>query len=65
MNDTSRNFISTGDQMYEFYQVFLISQGFGVSAKTTAECRHTDPMTIILFHQADIGEYLRNEESLT
>ncbi len=40
-------------------------QGFGVSAKTTAECRHTDPMTVVAFHQADIGEYLRNEDGLT
>ena len=39
-------------------------QGFGVSAKSTADCRTADPMTIVCFHQADIGEYIRNEEGL-
>lgn len=38
--------------------------GFGVSAKATTDCRHADPMDIICFHQADIGEYIRNEEEL-
>ncbi|XP_071514798.1 60S ribosome subunit biogenesis protein NIP7 homolog isoform X2 [Panulirus ornatus] len=41
-----------------------IPLGFGVSAKATAECRHADPMDIVCFHQADIGEYIRNEEEL-
>lgn len=41
-----------------------IPLGFGVSAKSTADCRHADPMAIIAFHQADIGEYLRSEETL-
>jgi len=40
-------------------------QGFGVAAKSTADCRHVDPMTIVVFHQADIGEYVRNEAALT
>merc|ERR1711915_850621 len=39
--------------------------GFGVAAKATAECRHADPMNIIAFHQADIGEYIRSEDTLT
>lgn len=43
----------------------LFSQGFGVAAKSTAECRHADPMAIIAFHQADVGEYLRSEDTLT
>ena len=43
----------------------LCCQGFGVAAKSTAECRHVDPMTIVVFHQADIGEYIRNEAALT
>jgi hypothetical protein len=25
--------------------------GFGVAAKSTAECRHADPMGIVCFHQ--------------
>ena len=36
--------------------------GFGVAAKATAECRHSDPMNIVAFHQADMGDYIREEE---
>ncbi|XP_077998498.1 60S ribosome subunit biogenesis protein NIP7 homolog isoform X2 [Glandiceps talaboti] len=39
--------------------------GFGVAAKSTQDCRRTDPMNIVVFHQADIGEYIRHEETLT
>ncbi|CAL4158070.1 unnamed protein product, partial [Meganyctiphanes norvegica] len=39
--------------------------GFGVAAKSASDMRHCDPMAIIAFHQADIGEYIRNEEVLT
>jgi len=38
--------------------------GFGVAAKATSECRHADPMNIVAFHQADLGEYIRAEETL-
>jgi len=38
--------------------------GFGVAAKSTAECRKLDPQGIVALHQADIGEYLRDEDSL-
>lgn len=43
----------------------LISQGFGVAAKSTQECRRVDPMAIVVFHQADVGEFIRNEDTLT
>ena len=39
--------------------------GFGVAAKSTAECRKLDPQAIVAFHQADIGEYLRDEDALS
>lgn len=42
----------------------LISQGFGVAAKSTADCKHADPVATICFHQTDIGEYIRSEDSL-
>ena len=38
--------------------------GFGVTARSTAECRATDPTAIVVFHQADVGEYLRAEDDL-
>jgi 60S ribosome subunit biogenesis protein NIP7 len=46
------------------YSMGDLPVGFGVAAKATAECRHADPMTIVCFHQADIGEYIRSEDTL-
>jgi 60S ribosome subunit biogenesis protein NIP7 len=41
-----------------------IPLGFGVAAKSTADCRTADPGAITTLHQADVGEYLRSEEDL-
>lgn len=38
--------------------------GFGVAAKSTAEVRKLEPQGVVAFHQADVGEYLRDEEQL-
>ncbi|CCK69859.1 ribosome biosynthesis protein NIP7 KNAG_0D01070 [Huiozyma naganishii CBS 8797] len=38
--------------------------GFGVSAKSTSESRNLPPTAIVAFRQADIGEYLRDEDTL-
>nr|POE59020.1 60s ribosome subunit biogenesis protein nip7 [Quercus suber] len=38
--------------------------GFGVTARSTAEARRLDPTGIVTFRQADIGEYLREEDTL-
>jgi 60S ribosome subunit biogenesis protein NIP7 len=38
--------------------------GFGVTARATADTRKLDPTAIVVFHQADIGEYLRQEDTL-
>lgn len=32
-----------------------IPLGFGVSGKSTAECRKADPSAIVVYHQADVG----------
>lgn len=32
-----------------------IPLGFGVTAKSTADCRKMDPSGIVVFHQADVG----------
>ena len=40
-------------------------QGFGVATRSTVDCRKLDPTAIVAFHQADIGEYLRSEDTLT
>ena len=36
--------------------------GFGVSARSTQACRSIDSGEIVVFHEADIGEYLREIE---
>ncbi|XP_060071413.1 60S ribosome subunit biogenesis protein NIP7 homolog [Ylistrum balloti] len=46
------------------YNMNDLPLGFGVAAKSTQECRHTDPMTLVAFHQADVGEFIRNEDAL-
>ncbi|WPK25868.1 hypothetical protein PUMCH_003202 [Australozyma saopauloensis] len=38
--------------------------GFGVSAKSTAETKNMQPTAIVAFRQGDIGEYLREEDTL-
>ncbi|KXS99823.1 hypothetical protein AC578_8894 [Pseudocercospora eumusae] len=38
--------------------------GFGVTARSTAEARKLDPTGIVLFRQSDVGEYLREEDTL-
>lgn len=38
------------------YNMADIPLGFGVTAKSTNECRQLDPSAIVAFHQADAGE---------
>jgi len=60
--------ISDNTQKYRgvvLYSMSDIPLGFGTAAKSTSECRHADPGTIVAFHQADIGEYIRSENTLT
>ncbi|XP_070562059.1 60S ribosome subunit biogenesis protein NIP7 homolog [Ptychodera flava] len=47
------------------YSMNDVPLGFGVAAKSTQDCRRTDPMNIVVFHQADVGEYIRSEDTLT
>jgi 60S ribosome subunit biogenesis protein NIP7 len=44
--------------------LLTFSQGFGVTARSTAEGRRLDPTGIVVFRQADCGEYLRDEDTL-
>ena len=41
------------------YSMSDIPLGFGVTAKSTADCRKMNPSGIVVFHQADVGEALR------
>ncbi|KEF59958.1 60S ribosome subunit biogenesis protein nip7 [Exophiala aquamarina CBS 119918] len=38
--------------------------GFGVTARSTAEARKLDPTSVVAFRQGDVGEYLREEDTL-
>eukprot|EP00948_MAST-09A_sp_MAST-9A-sp1_P004308 g4308.t1 len=38
--------------------------GFGVAAQATAICQQLEPTAIAVLHQSDIGEYLRQEDTL-
>lgn len=38
--------------------------GFGVSSKSTNESKNLQPTAIVAFRQGDIGEYLREEDTL-
>lgn len=40
------------------------TQGFGVTARSTAEARRLEPTGITAYRQADVGEYLREEDTL-
>ncbi|KCV70009.1 60S ribosome subunit biogenesis protein nip7, variant [Fonticula alba] len=53
--------------MYAGVVVFNMADvplGFGVAAQTTEAARKLDPTAIMAFHQADVGEYLRSEDTL-
>jgi len=52
---------------YEGVVIFSASDiplGFGVTARATDEIHNSDPASISIFHQADLGEYLREEETI-
>ncbi|BFZ60405.1 ribosome biosynthesis protein nip7 [Saitoella coloradoensis] len=46
------------------YSMNDIPLGFGVTARSTADSRKLEPTAMAAFHQADCGEFLRNEEEL-
>lgn len=46
------------------YNINDIPLGFGISSKSTNEIKNLQPTGIVVLRQADIGEYLRSEETL-
>lgn len=44
------------------YSMSDIPLGFGVTAKSTADCRKMDPSGIVVFHQADVGELHQSQK---
>jgi len=45
------------------YSMADVPIGFGVAAKSTQDCRKLDPSAIVAYHLADVGEYLRAEDT--
>lgn len=41
-----------------------VALGFGVTSKSTNEAKNLQPTAIVAFRQGDIGEYLREEDTL-
>jgi len=41
-----------------------IAMGFGVTAMSTLQCRKSESNGIVLFHEADIGEFVRSEDTI-
>ena len=46
------------------YNLNDIPLGFGTMARSTSEARKLDPTGVMVFNQADVGEYLRAEQKL-
>lgn len=44
------------------YNMSDMPMGFGITARSTMECRKAAPTDIVVLNQADIGMYLREEE---
>mmetsp|Transcript_58609 Transcript_58609/g.186838 ORF Transcript_58609/g.186838 Transcript_58609/m.186838 type:complete len:130 (+) Transcript_58609:301-690(+) len=47
------------------YNMNDIPLGFGITGKSTQECRKLEPSAVVALHQADVGEYLRAEDQQT
>ncbi|BFF93024.1 60S ribosome subunit biogenesis protein NIP7 homolog [Drosophila madeirensis] len=46
------------------YSMSDLPLGFGVLARSTTDCKTADPLTAVCYHQSDLGEYIRAEDSL-
>ncbi|KAJ3121183.1 ribosome biosynthesis protein nip7 [Nowakowskiella sp. JEL0407] len=46
------------------YSMSDVPLGFGVTARSSADLKKVDPTGIVVLHQSDAGEYLREEQSL-
>ncbi|CAB3977020.1 60S ribosome subunit biogenesis NIP7 homolog [Paramuricea clavata] len=60
--------ITENTEQYQGVVVYSMNDlplGFGVAARSTQDCRRANPTDIICFHQADNGEYIRSEDTLT
>ena len=47
-----------------YFSMADIPLGFGVASLSVQECRNIEATATVGFHQSDVGEYLRAEETL-
>lgn len=45
--------------LFSLYETPL---GFGVAARSTMQCKDLEHTSVVVFNQADLGEYLRVED---
>mmetsp|Transcript_929 Transcript_929/g.2555 ORF Transcript_929/g.2555 Transcript_929/m.2555 type:complete len:134 (+) Transcript_929:350-751(+) len=45
------------------YNMADVPLGFGITARSTFDCRSANPTDIVVLNQADVGQYLRSEET--
>lgn len=60
--------ITENTPQYQGVAVFSMADvpiGFGVTAQSTLQCRKCEMNANVLFHEADVGEFLRNEATMT
>ena len=50
--------------MVVIYSSDELPLGFGALAKSSLDMKNSDPEAIAVYHQADVGEYLREEADL-
>lgn len=46
------------------YNMADVPMGFGVTSRSAVDCRRMEPTALVVFHQADAGEYLRHEDTM-
>jgi 60S ribosome subunit biogenesis protein NIP7 len=46
------------------YNMSDIPLGFGLASQSTAMCASLEPTALVILHQCDIGQYLRQEQEL-
>ena len=46
------------------FSITDIPLGFGMCMKSTTQCREIDPTHVVVINQADVGEYLRSEDTI-
>jgi len=59
--------ISDNTPQYQGVIVYTMADipiGFGATSRSTQDARRLDPSEIVVFHQADAGEYLRSENEM-